>query len=199
MKRLSIIPLAVLAVAPVSTVTAQESALKPALIGLGVGAGLGFLVGYVLTLGEHEGDPLKTCGLGERGGCILIGTAIGGGVGALFGLSYHTIFNNDAAPKALKIPAGAFLGLVVGAVPGALIGQELESKAREAMQRGDELKHICDDVDCVLLGTAILGGLGLISGVVAAVIEDQPGRGGFRMDVTPERDGRWRLSASVRF
>ena len=132
MKRLSIIPLAVLAVAPVSTVTAQESALKPALIGLGVGAGLGFLVGYVLTLGEHEGDPLKTCGLGERGGCILIGTAIGGGVGALFGLSYHTIFNNDAAPKALKIPAGAFLGLVVGAVPGALIGEELESKAREA-------------------------------------------------------------------
>jgi hypothetical protein len=159
---------------------------------------LGAFVGYVSELGEHEGDP-RTCDLGQPGDCILIGTAIGGGAGALFGLSFHTIFNNDAAPKVLKIPAGAFLGLVVGAVPGALIGAELESNAREAMERGDELKHICDDVDCVLLGTAILGDLGLISGVVAAVIEDQPGRGGFRMDVTPERDGRWRLSASVRF
>ena len=198
----SLVSLAVLVLplAPFSTATAQDSPTKYVLIGLGVGAGLGLIIGGVGDFnagGFDEGTPNPDSFCFDNS-CWLIGAAIGGGTGALFGAAFW--YADKSPPGVLKaVSAGVALG-VVGAVIGASIGNRAENSAVESVAFGEN-PNACIDADCVLIGAAILGGVGFVVGTVAGAMiqEDKEEPDQVTMSFAPQRGGRLALGLSVRF
>ena len=179
------------------------------LVGLGVGSGVGGFWGFMTddvspisrissttggAFSPTTGDPCFARS------CTLLGAAIGGGYGTLVGLTYWAVVT-DREPNAFL---GGVAGLVVGSAIGFALGVRLEAQAALAEARGDELKHICADVNCVRLGTVIIGGIGTVLGSVVSGVHGsskQPDAGSDRLRLTigPHRDGRLALGLSVRF
>ncbi len=180
--------------------TGKVSLAKPLLIGLGAGAAFGALIGALGDLraeGGFEGPAQPDDDCFDKS-CTLIGAAIGAGFGSLFGLVYWAA-KTDAAPNPFLNSAG---GLLFGAFVGGALGAEGERQASEAIREGEE-PNACADEDCILLGAAVLGGVGMVLGFVGSFFtgtekEDEAKLDWLHVNVVPEPN-RFTLVASVRF
>ncbi len=165
----------------------KPSAVQHVLIGLGVGTGVGgfwgFLADAVSPVSVISSTTDSPC---FARSCSLLGAAIGGGYGALVGLTYWAIVT-DQEPNAFL---GGVAGLVVGSAIGFALGVRLEAEAAQAEARGDLLEHICADVNCIGLGTVIAGGIGTAVGVVEKGIikKNRTRRDRLRVNIVPQRD-----------
>ena len=205
MKRLSIIPLAVLAVTPCATVTAQDLPVVGVVVSSGIGAVVGAVFGLIgdanaagVTLLPAPGgasDPDSPC---FRNSCALFGAVLGATAGAVVPVALW-VERRGVNPILVRGTAG----LLLGAVTGVGLGLFAENRDASAIQRGEEPTSNCDETDCVLFGTVAVGVLGAAVGVVWGIVRSRK-RASAQSDRMPlsvvmQRDGRLGLGLSVRF
>jgi hypothetical protein len=205
MKRLNIIPLAVLAVTPCATVTAQDLPVVDVVVSSGIGAVVGTVFGLIgdanaagvtpLTAEGGASDPDSPC---FRNSCALLGAALGATAGAVVPVASWAE-RRGVNPILVRGTAG----LLLGAVTGVGIGLFAEDRDASAIQRGEEPTSNCDEIDCVRFGAVAVGVLGAAVGVVWGIVRSRK-RASAESDRMPlsvvmQHDGRLGLGLSVRF
>ena len=82
------------------------------------------------------------------------------------------------------------------------LGMLGEEKAAEAEREEEELRHICAPVNCMVVGTVIGGGIGMVLGVASGFFFDEEAEAGshqLRISVVPQRSAQFAVVASVSF